>query len=143
VYWLNVNDRSFPFLSMVAHTNFIDKKYYGGNHITYFGNYLPDGHPYLKMNKEQLFKLFTPYIQKINPKFNKLKTDSRQLKAYLFTVSNAQPVHTLHYSRQAPNIETPIQGIYLANMDSIYPWDRGTNYAVELGEKAAKIISKK
>ena len=27
-----------------------------------------------------------------------------------------------------------------ANQAMIYPWDRGTNYAVELGQKAARII---
>ena len=33
-YWLNITDRSFPFLAVVAHTNMIDKKYYGGHHLT-------------------------------------------------------------------------------------------------------------
>jgi protoporphyrinogen oxidase len=139
VYWLNVNDRSFPFLSMVAHTNFIDKKNYGGNHITYLGNYLPDGHEYLKMDKNQLIKIFMPFIQRINPSL--ILNHESLINSYLFTAPNAQPVHTLHYSRQAPKLETSIPGIYLANMDSIYPWDRGTNYAVELGLRAAERIS--
>ena len=140
VYWLNINDRSFPFLSMVAHTNFIDKKHYGGNHITYFGNYLPDGHEYLKMDKNQLLKIFIPFIQRINPSL--ILNHKSLINSYLFTAPNAQPVHTLHYSRQAPPLHTPIPNMYLANMDSIYPWDRGTNYAVELGEKVAIAIAK-
>jgi len=139
VYWLNINDRSFPFLAVVAHTNMVDKKFYGGNHITYIGNYLPEGHPYLKMNKQQLFKLFLPYLKKINPSMNsQLVTRNSQL----FTAPSAQPIHTLNYSKKAPPIKTPIEGIYLANLDSIYPWDRGTNYAVELGQQAARTIIK-
>ena len=55
-YWLNINDRSYPFIAVVQHTNFIDKKHYGGRHIAYIGNYLPDNHPYLKLTKEQLEK---------------------------------------------------------------------------------------
>jgi len=134
-YWLNINDRSFPFIAVVAHTNMVDKKYYGGNHQTYIGNYLPDNHPYLKMTKQQLLKLFLPYLKKINPSINaQLITHNSQL----FTVPNAQPVHTLNYSKKAPPLKTPVEGIYLANLDSIYPWDRGTNYAVELGQKAAR-----
>ncbi|OGG28425.1 hypothetical protein A3A64_00430, partial [Candidatus Gottesmanbacteria bacterium RIFCSPLOWO2_01_FULL_48_11] len=39
VYWLNITDRTFPFLAAVAHTNMIDTKHYGGHHLTYFGNY--------------------------------------------------------------------------------------------------------
>ena len=133
-YWLNVTDRSFPFIAVVAHTNMIDKKYYGGNHITYIGNYLPDHHPFLTMTKQQLLKKFLPYLKKINPSFI---YKPRTMNYELFTLPSAQPVHTLNYSQKAPAIKTPIDGIYLANLDSIYPWDRGTNYAVELGQKAA------
>ncbi len=135
IYWLSITDRTFPFLAVVAHTNFMDKKHYGGNHLTYIGNYLPDGHPYLKMAKQQLLKEFMPYIKKFNPDFQ-LSAVSCQL----FTAPFAQPVHQLHYSKKAPTIKTSLPGVYLANMDSIFPWDRGTNYAVELGKNAAKEI---
>ncbi len=138
-YWLNVTDRSFPFLAVVAHTNMIDKKYYGSHHITYFGNYLPEGHPYLSMTKEQLLKKFWPYIKKLNPKLR----SNEVTKLYIFTGFYAQPVHELHYSRRAPKLKTSIKGLYLANMDSIYPWDRGTNYAVELGLHAARSIDRR
>ena len=135
-YWLNILDRSFPFLAVVAHTNFMDKKHYGNRHLTYFGNYLPDGHPFLSMTKEQLLKKFLPFIKRLNPLFRQLSIVNCQL----FTGWYAQPVHQLHYSRLAPPMKTQFKGIYLANLDSIYPWDRGTNYAVELGEKAARCI---
>jgi protoporphyrinogen oxidase len=137
-YWLNVADLSFPFVAVVAHTNFMDKKYYGGRHITYIGNYLPDGHPFLKMTKQQLLKKFLPYLQKINQQCNNVTIQ----QSHLFTSAYAQPVHTINYSKKAPEMKTPIEGIYLANLDSIYPWDRGTNYAVELGRNAAVCIRK-
>ncbi len=133
VYWLNINDRSFPFLAVVAHTNFMDKKHYAGHHLTYFGNYLPQGHPYLSMTKKQLLKKFLPFIKRLNPTLS-------LVNSFMFVGPFAQPVHQLHYSRTAPTIKTPISNVYLANLDSIYPWDRGTNYAVELGQKAAREI---
>ncbi|MBI3343160.1 FAD-dependent oxidoreductase [Candidatus Gottesmanbacteria bacterium] len=138
VYWLNITDRTFPFLAVVSHTNFINKKHYGGHHITYFGNYLPDGHRYLSMTAKQLLKEFTPYIKRLNPRFG-----SRLFTFHfsLFTGLYAQPVHELHYSRRAPKLTTPIPGLYIANLDSIYPWDRGTNYAVDLGKRAAREIN--
>lgn len=136
-YWLSITDRSFPFLAVVGHTNFMDPANYGGHHITYIGNYLPNNHRYLSMNKQQLLKEFLPYLLRLNPN---LKSEIFNLKSYLFTGPFAQPVHQLHYSRVAPKFETPIPNIFLANMDSIVPWDRGTNYAVELGQKAAAQI---
>ncbi len=139
VYWLNVTDQSFPFLAVVSHTNYIDKRYYGGRHITYIGNYLPPDHPYLKFTKAQLLKKFLPYLKKLNPQ---LQTPNSKLQTHIFTAPFAQPVHELHYSSRAPKLETPNPNIFIANMDSIYPWDRGTNYAVELGQKAAEAIKK-
>lgn len=136
-YWLNVNDRTFPFLAVVQHTNFINKKYYGNRHIAYIGNYLPDNHPYLSMTKEQLLKTFIPYLKKINPSMN---YEQRTTNSFLFTSPFAQPVHTINYSQRAPKLETPIPHVYLANLDSIYPWDRGINYSVELGQKATQKI---
>ena len=62
------------------------------------------------------------------------------MNSFLFTSPNAQPVHTVNYSKRAPKLETPIPHVYIANLDSIYPWDRETNYAVELGMNAAKKI---
>lgn len=140
IYWLNVNDRKIPFIAVVTHTNFADKRHYGGKHITYIGNYLPDNHPYLTMTKSQLLKLFLPHINKISSishgkSFNhELTTHNSQL----FTVPYAQPVHQKRYSARAPYIKTPVKGLYIANIDSIFPWDRGTNYAVALGKEAAK-----
>lgn len=136
VYWLSVTDRCFPFLAAVAHTNFMDKKFYGGHHLTYFGNYLPQSHKYLSMTKEQLLKEFQPFIRRLS-----LDSKFKILDSFIFTAPFAQPVHQLHYSQKIPPIQTPIPGIYMANMDYIVPWDRGTNYAVELGKKAARIMA--
>ncbi len=135
VYWLNINDRSFPFLAAVAHTNFVSPKYYGNTHLTYFGNYLPDDHPYLHYSKQKLLKTFLPYIQKLNP-----NSTFQILNSYHFVAPYAQPVHTQGYSKRAPRFKTPIDGLYLANLDSVVPWDRGTNYAVELGQTVTDVI---
>ncbi len=138
VYWLSIIDRSFPFLAVVAHTNFMDKKFYGGRHLTYFGNYLPSGHKYLSMTKEQLLKEFLPFIKRLNSILN---SKFLILNSYMFVGPFAQPIHQRNYSKVAPKLETPVPGLYIANIDSIYPWDRGTNYAVELGIKASRRIA--
>lgn len=136
-YWLNINDRKFPFIAAIQQTNLVDSKHYGGQHLTWIGNYLPPNHPYLKMSKEELFNLYLPYLKKINPSF-----DFALFTFYfeLFTGFYAQPVFPLNYSKIKPCFKTPIPNVYLANMDMVYPWDRGTNYAIELGEKIANLI---
>ncbi len=138
-YWLNINDRKFPFLAVIQHTNLADSKYYGGNHLTWIGNYLPPTHPYLKMDKKQLFDLYLPYLKKINPSFN---FELLTLNYELFMGSFAQPVFPPDYSQIKPDFKTPIKNVYLANMDMVYPWDRGTNYAIEMGKRVAEFILK-
>ena len=75
-------------------------------------------------------------LRKINKKF-----DENVVKdLYLFKSNFAQPIVPLNDSKQVPTIGTPIEGLYLANIQQVYPWDRGTNYSVELGEAVSDII---
>lgn len=134
-YWLNINDSSFPFLLLAEHTNFIDSKHYGGNHILYIGNYLPCDHPYLQMSTKELLKIFKPYLKKINPSYQ-----LEDISCQLFSQPFAQPIVDINYLQKIPDFKTPLKNVYLANMDMVYPWDRGTNYAIEMGEKIAKIV---
>ena len=50
----------------------------------------------------------------------------------------AQPIVTVGYGERIPPLRTPAPGLVLANTTQIYPEDRGTNYAVRLGEQAAR-----
>lgn len=134
-YWLNITDQKFPFLVLAEHTNFMDPKYYGNEHIVYIGNYLPSSHKYLKMNAKQLLKKFDPYLKKINPTYR-----SSLITHHLFLGPFAQPIVTTNYNELIPQFKTPLKNVYLANLDMVYPWDRGTNYAVEMGEEITKII---
>src|SRR3989344_2488897 len=134
-YWLSICEKKSDILAIVEHTNFMDKKYYNDEHLLYIGNYLPYDHPYFKMEKEELLKTYDSFLKKINPNYQKSIIES-----YLFKEPFAQPVIPVNYSKIMPPHDTPLKNIYLANIEQVYPWDRGTNYAVELVEKIADII---
>lgn len=134
-YWLNICDKNSPIMAIVEHTNFMDKKYYNNEHIVYLGNYLQHDHPYMKISADELLKIYDPYLKKLNPNYSAFT-----IQHSLFKTPFAQPIIPLNYSKIMPSFETPIKNVYLANIQQVYPWDRGTNYAVELGEKVAKLI---
>lgn len=134
-YWLNILE-DWPFLVAVEHTNFIDKKQYAGKPLVYLGNYLPEGDKRLKMSAEKLLEMYTPFIKKINPEFK----SSWVGRSWKFQLPFSQPVFPINYSSQIPTFDSGIPGIFVANMSMVYPWDRGTNYAVELGQKVAQDI---
>ena len=134
-YWLNVCDSNHPIMAIVEHTNFMDKKFYNNEYLLYLGNYLSPASYRFKMSKEETLKLFDPYLRKINPDYRK-----SLINYELFKVPFAQPIIPTNYSKMIPPFKTPLPNVYLANIEQVYPWDRGTNYAVELGEKIADYI---
>ncbi len=136
-YWINIPKREgFPFLAFVEHTNYIDKQHYGGDHLIYCGDYLAPGHPYFDMEPEAMLEMFIPAIQRLNPAFDR----SWIRKFWKFSEIYAQPVPFLNHAQHIPPIQTPIPHLYMANMSQVYPWDRGTNYAVEIGRRAAAMV---
>lgn len=135
-YWLSVCDTRAPVLAIVEHTNFMDKRHYNNEHLLYLGNYLPTDDPAYLMNKEEKLRHFDPFLKKINPDYR------QNIIGYeLFKAPFAQPIIPTNYSKMIPPMTTPLAHTILANIEQVYPWDRGTNYAVELGEKAAAMIS--
>ena len=136
-YWFSLpKDQGFPFLALVEHTNFVSPEHFGGDHILYAGDYLVPGHEYFSLSDDELLERFAPAFKRINPKFelNWVK------KKWVFKTNYAQPVPLVDHSKNIPSIETPIHGLYFASMSQVYPWDRGTNFAVEIGRKAAKLM---
>ncbi len=142
-YWLNLpastpgsSQNEFPFLALVEHTNFLPRKHYGGDHIIYCGDYVPADHEYFTMSESELVDRFLPALKTVNPDFN----PDWVRKSWVFRAPYAQPVPEINHSQNIPDLKTPINGLYWASMSQVYPWDRGTNYAVELGRQVAKRI---
>ncbi len=134
-YWLNINDRKLSFLALVEHTNLVDSKKYAGNHLLYIGNYLPTTHPLFQKSDLEVLETYIYDLGKVNPNFDR----SWIKKFFVFRSSFAQPIYPTNYSSKIPGFVTPIDGLFLANIQQVYPWDRGTNYAVELGLKVADL----
>jgi protoporphyrinogen oxidase len=136
-YWFNLpKSAGYPFLALVEHTNFVPAEHFGGDHIVYMGDYLEPEHEYFRLSQEELLERFLPALKKFNPKFER----DWVKKVWLFRTAYAQPVPLVNHSKNIPAIKTPIEGIYFASMSQVYPWDRGTNFAVEIGRRAARLM---
>ena len=142
-YWLNIpaaspdkSQSEIPFLALVEHTNYIDKRHYGGDHIVYCGDYVVPDHPYFEMSQTALEKLFVGTLHKFNPEFR----PEWVRQGWLSRARYAQPVPLVNHSRHIPDIPTPLPNLYFASMSQVYPWDRGTNYAVAIGRRAARLV---
>jgi len=138
-YWFNLPKKAgFPFLALVEHTNYLTPDYFGGDHILYCGDYLETDHEYFQLTQEEIIQRFTPSLQRINPEFN----PDWVKNAWLYRTQYAQPVPFINHSKNIPDIRTPIPGLFFASMSQVYPWDRGTNFAVEIAQRAAMMMGK-
>lgn len=136
-YWFNLpKSAGFPFLALVEHTNFQPAEKFGGEHLIYCGDYLSTNHEYFSMNAEELLQKFMPSFTRINPDF-KPKWVNR---VWLKKATYAQPVPLVNHSRNIPAIKTPLEGLYFASMSQVYPYDRGTNFAVGIAHEASDLI---
>ncbi len=138
-YWHNLpKEAGFPFLALVEHTNYMDSKHYGGDHIIYCGDYLNPDHEYFKLSKEDLLERFLPAFTRFNPNFDR----SWVKDVWLWKAAYAQPIPPVNHSASIPPMRTPLKGLYFASMSQVYPWDRGTNFAVEIGRQVAQMALK-
>jgi protoporphyrinogen oxidase len=136
-YWTNVADRALPFVGLIEHTNFIEPARYGGRRFLYVANYLPHGHELLGLDADALLAHYEPGLRAVNPAFSRAWVK----RSWLHAEPAAQPIVTVGYAARIPPLRTPASGLVLANTTQVYPEDRGTNYAVRLGEQAAWTVT--
>lgn len=142
-YWLSLPANSpdkdknpFPFLALVEHTNFLEREHYGGDHLVYCGDYVAPDHKYFQMSEDELAEHFAASLPSFNPDFRPDWIRRR----WVFRAPYAQPVPGVSHSQHIPDLRTPQRGLYWASMSQVYPWDRGTNFSVEIGRRVARLI---
>ena len=135
-YWLNVNDPGFPFVGVIEHTNFDPPENYRNTHIVYLSRYLAKSDPVWHYNDNAYYDYAIEHLSRMFPDFDR----DWVLDYYVWRADFAQPIPEREYSQTVPGHEGPLRNCYLFNMAQIYPEDRGTNFAIREGLKAADIV---
>ena len=120
-YWHNINESDSPFLAFIQHTNLVDRSMYDGKHVYYLGTY---------GNHEQSVDGWFDYLKKMFPNFDKNLVEEK----FVFRFKTAQHIVTCEY--QIPSYKVN-ENLYQVSFAQIYPEDRGMNFAVREGDKAA------
>ena len=136
-YWLNVCEASIPIMLVCQHTNMIDKKHYGNNHVAYVGYYLEPSDRLMGMSDRELQEYIMPHLQNIAGNRN-----IHPIRTFVWKARFAQPIFNETLAKNKPDFVSPAENFHIANLDMTYPYDRGTNYAVKLGREVAELINK-
>jgi protoporphyrinogen oxidase len=132
-YWTNIADRESPFVGIVEQTNLVEPERYDGRRFLYVANYVARGDSLLELTLDEILDHYHAGLRRVNPAFSR----DWVREAWLFREPAAQPIVTVGYRDRIPPLRTGVPGLVLANTTQVYPEDRGTNYAVRLGEQAA------
>ena len=136
MYWINVNDPSFPFVGVIEHTNFDAPENYRGSHIVYLSRYLAVEDPVWSYSESDYFDFALEHLIRMFPAFE----ESLVIDYQIWRAEYAQPVTECHYSEYLPSQKTPYRNAHISTMAHIYPEDRGTNYAIREGREIAEKI---
>lgn len=138
LYWMNVNDPGFPFVGVIEHTHLDQADPTGRRRVVYLSRYLPADEPAFGWSDEETVAFTLEHLRRMFPDFDPAWLQA----AHVWRARYAQPLVTCGYAERVPGHETPIPGAFIASMAQVYPEDRGTNYAIRDGRKAAALIDR-
>ncbi len=135
-YWHNVNDPDIPFLVLLSNTVLAGEETYGGKNVYYIGYYAEHDHHYFSDDDNKIMNEWEDGLKVMFPDFDKNKIREKKL----FKFKNAQHIVDIGFEEKIPSYKSSLNNVYLANFSQIYPDDRGLNYAIQEGDKIAKMI---
>jgi len=110
-----------------------------GTNVVYLMNYVSSKSELYNLKDKELYQRYSEGLKKVYPHFK----DSDVEKIHISRDLYASPVYDGKYSKKKTPIQTPIDGLYIANTAQIYPQDRNVNFSIELAKKAVTLICKK
>lgn len=138
-YWININSmgKNEP-VCIVNHTGFIPRRHYHNRQLLYMAGYYRQNDPFFRADEPTIRNSWFTFLKRVERGFDR----SHVAKTYFFREQYAQPVMDKGYRERIPPFQTPSKNLWMVNIDQIYPYDRGVNYAVAWAKKALPFLVK-
>lgn len=137
-YVLNITDESIPFTGVVETTNLIDPQYINDYHLVYLPKYIEPDSPLAKMPDDEVETMWIENFKRMFPDFD----DSNIVDFIVQRARYVEPIRPIDSSHEIPDIQTPIQGLYMGNTAMIYPDLSNGESVTRFTEKMIETISK-
>lgn len=132
-YWtLNLTDTNSPFSSVIEtpHTE------HPGYYVVYLPRYTASDNDWLGVSDDDIRTAWLAYMKPIFSDF-----DERHIRHFAVSRSRyVEPVYSIHASEQAASVQTPYQGLYLANAGQVYPELPSSEAVVIHAEQIAALV---
>lgn len=135
-YVTNLADEEIPFTGIIEMTNLISREETAGHHLIYLPKYTAPDDPLFNASEEEIWNLFSKSVKRVFPDFQ----DSDIERRFLFRERFVQPVPVLNYSDIAPEMQTSIPGLILANTTQIINSTLNNNAMVKIARAAVGLV---
>ena len=109
----------------------VEKSEFGGNALVYLPKYVaPDDELFEKSDME-IEEIFLGKLEEMYPHFKQEDVEAFRISR----VRQVFPLPTLHYSKNVPNVNTSIDGVYIINSAQITNGTLNVNETIQLAEK--------
>jgi protoporphyrinogen oxidase len=133
-FWVNI---SAPGIEIPGIIEFSNLRNVGGDSIVYVPYYMPVTNEKFSWPDERLLAEAFECLQRINPLLK--DTDVKDTK--VARLRYGQPICEPGFAARIPPVQTPIEGLQIADTCFYYPEDRGIAESVRLGSAMAKAVS--
>jgi protoporphyrinogen oxidase len=132
-FWINIEDKSIEIPGVIEFSNLREV----GPTIVYIPYYLPSHHPKFSWTNDVFIQDSMRCLMKLNPGL----TMDDLVDASVFRLKHAQPVCEVSFASLLPPVQTPVDGLQIADTAFYYPEDRSIAESIRLGRKMARDLT--
>jgi protoporphyrinogen oxidase len=131
-FWVNIADETIEIPGIIEFSNLRPT----GDTVVYVPYYMPVTNPKWAWSNDQLAAEAFTAIRRINPGI----AEADRIGVHVGRLRHAQPICAPGFAATLPPVQTPIQGLQIADTCFYYPEDRGIAESVRLGKEMAERV---
>lgn len=114
---LNIADPSVGLTGVIETTSFIDPRLVGGHHLVYLPKYVRPGSPWMTASDDAVIEQWTAWLGTLVPGFDPHSVTHVLVHRERYV----EPLHPVGFGDGAPDLHSPVRGLFLATTAQIYP----------------------
>lgn len=127
-FWVNITEPDIAIPGIIEFSNL--RPVPGGETVVYVPYYMPVTHPKFSWSDEALLDEAFGYIQRVNPAITRADIVATKVGR----LRHAQPICEPGFAAKIPPVQTPINGLQVADTCYYYPEDRGIAESARLAK---------
>jgi protoporphyrinogen oxidase len=127
---------NLPFTGIIEMTNLVSQEETNGRHLVYLPKYTSPDDPLFTVGDDEVWRSFSLAIQKVIPDLRDEDIEQR----FIFRERLVQPIPVLNYSQLAPEMQTPVRNLLLANTTQIVNSTLNNNEMVKIARSAVDAV---